>query len=100
MDMNLVCIHVVYLFYIFIDISFVLFICVYGATVIGDDVNRRVSIYKIEHQSTSTLGDFRRADIFLPNEVLNLIVRISRCNIMFIATFIYFDIVIILIYSI
>ncbi|XP_055311129.1 uncharacterized protein LOC129573947 [Sitodiplosis mosellana] len=46
--------------------------------VIGDDINRRVSIHKIGRQSTSTLADFRRADIFLPNEVLNLIVQISK----------------------
>ncbi|XP_031630189.1 uncharacterized protein LOC116345171 [Contarinia nasturtii] len=47
--------------------------------VIGDNMNRRVSIYKIGNQSTTTLADTRRADIFLPNdEALNLIIRITR----------------------
>lgn len=47
-------------------------------TVIGDNMNRRVSIYKIGNRSTTTLADYRRADIFLPNEILNLLIRISK----------------------
>lgn len=43
-------------------------------------MNRRVSIYKIGNQSTTTLADYRRADIFLPNEVLNVFLRISTRN--------------------
>lgn len=83
-----------YEFGLYTDVHFVLFISIVlpvfpyllsiiRYTVIGDDINRRVSIHKIGLQSTSTLGDFRRADIFLSNEVLNLVVRISRCKIAF-----------------
>lgn len=50
-------------------------------TVIGDNMNRRVSIFKIENQSTNTLADYRRGDIFLPNEILNVVIRVSKSNV-------------------
>lgn len=43
-------------------------------------MNRHISIYKIGNQLTTTLADYRRADIFSPNDILNLFVRISRCK--------------------
>lgn len=49
-------------------------------TVIGNDMNRHISIYKIGNRLTSTMANYRRGDIFLPNEILNLFVRISRCK--------------------
>lgn len=43
-------------------------------------MNRRVSIYKIGNKASTMLADYRRADIFLPNEILNVFVRISTSN--------------------
>lgn len=51
-----------------------------SGAVIGDDMNRHVSIHKIGNRLTTSLADYRRADIFLANEILNLFVRISRCK--------------------
>lgn len=41
-------------------------------------MNRHISINKIGNQLTTTLANYRRADIFVPNEILNVFVRISR----------------------
>lgn len=49
-------------------------------TVIGNDMNRQVSINKIANRLSTTLANYRRGDIFLPSEILNLFVRISRCK--------------------
>lgn len=49
-------------------------------TVIGSDMNRHISINKIGNRLSTTLANYRRADIFLPSEILNLFVRISRCK--------------------
>lgn len=45
--------------------------------VIGDDHNRRVTVNKITNKQSHAIADSRRADILLPNEVLNIVVRIS-----------------------
>lgn len=49
--------------------------------VLGDNMNRRVSVSKIESSNMKTIADFRRADIFLKNETLNVFLRLSKCNI-------------------
>lgn len=62
-----------------VDVFFFLQIVCINKSVIGDDMNRHISIYKIGNRMTNALtSNGRRADIFIPNEMLNLFVRISR----------------------
>lgn len=50
----------------------------YSFPVIGGNANRDVLINKSTNDATITLADYRRADIFLSNEVLNIIIRIMK----------------------
>lgn len=49
-------------------------------TVVGDRVNRRVVIHSIHNGNMQTLADVRRGDIFLRNETLNTLIKISKCK--------------------
>lgn len=48
-------------------------------TVVGDRGNRRVVIHSIHNGNMQTLADVRRGDIFLRNETLNTLIKISKC---------------------
>lgn len=55
-------------------------IMVFSIAAVGEEMNRRVSIQKIANRTTTILGDFRRGDIFLQNEVLTVFIRILKSN--------------------
>lgn len=55
------------------------FIFVLNFVVVGDNKNRRVVFSKIVNNDSRILADLRRADIFLPNDVLTALIRISKC---------------------